>query len=151
MWITANLFTQTKKSLDDYNNNFEDEIFEKGSTEDNEKAYKRGESKFNQLLENIDNLDLIIQQEQQFLDFFSHCKRNRKLLTDQRNNLVDDLSNIKKEMMSVKEWEEWKKLWDKKRDETNIVKNAKKDARNGVRHFPGKKTILQVNSKKFSR
>ena len=99
----SNLFTQTKKSLDDYNNNFEDEIFVKRSTEDNEKAYKRGESKFNQLLENIDNLDLIIQQEQQFLDFFSHCKRNRKLLTDQRNNLVDDLSNIKKEMMSVKE------------------------------------------------
>ena len=118
----SNLFTQTKKSLDDYINNYEDEVFVKGSTEDNEKAYKRGESKFNHLLENIDNLDLIIQQEQQFLDFFSQCKRNRKLLTDQRNNLIDDLSNIKKEMGSVKEWEEWKKIWDKKRDETDVVK-----------------------------
>ena len=99
------------------NDSFKTEIYEK-----NNESYQRGEMKFNQIIENINYLDSIIQEEQRFLNFFSKCKTYRKLYNDQRNKLIDELSNIKKETVTTEEWNQWKEIWDKKRDETDEEK-----------------------------
>ena len=54
------VFNDVKNSLNNYNDNLRNELFEKEPNEDNEQAYKRGETIFDQCEEDIRNLTEIV-------------------------------------------------------------------------------------------
>ena len=57
------LFTEVNQTLDFYNENLKNNLFQKDEKESNEKAYKRGEGIFDQFDENLNNINLILHLE----------------------------------------------------------------------------------------
>ena len=121
----SQLFVETKQALDYFNSIIENEIFKPQSNEDNQTNCHNGEKVFNKLVGNIGFLDRIIQKENEINEFFEKCKLNRKILNNQKNDLITTLSNLKKKSVDKEEWREWKLEWNKKREETSDEKNRR--------------------------
>ena len=119
------LLIDIKQSFDKYNNNFVNEVFKKLSFETNEQSYERGMSMFNQLCENMNNLKEILDKQNEMNKFFKKCRQNHKIMTKQKNDLINNLSKIKKESVDEEEWEKWKEEWDEKREETKNERNRR--------------------------
>ena len=56
----GDLFEQVKHRLNVYNSNLKNELFEKDQNETNEQAYKRGENIFDQVEDDIININSMI-------------------------------------------------------------------------------------------
>ena len=54
------LFNKVKESLDNYNDNLRNELFEIQPNEENKKAYQRGETIFDQFDESLNCINLIL-------------------------------------------------------------------------------------------
>ena len=74
------LIDDVKERLNNYNENLRNELFEKEPNEDNEQAYKRGESIFDQCEDDIRNLTEIIEQQKEMNNFFKKCRENKQKL-----------------------------------------------------------------------
>ena len=79
------LIDDVKERLNNYNDNLRNELFEKEPNEDNEQAYKRGESIFDQCEDDIRNLTEIIEQQKEMNNFFKKCRQNKQKLIKQKN------------------------------------------------------------------
>ena len=121
------LFNDVKISLTYYNENLKNELFEVEPNEDNEKAYKRGETIFDQCEEDIKNLNELINKQNEINDFFELCKKNKSKLIDKKNELINKLLRIKKNDKNVSkdEYLNCRHFWNEKRDEASDVKNRR--------------------------
>ena len=119
------LLEDTKQSLEKFNNNFQNEIFEKHPAESNEEAYERGEQMFQTLIGNMNNLKEIVDKQSEINKLFKKCKNNQQILKKQKNKLINKLSKIKKESVEKDEWKRWKNEWDEKREETKDERNRR--------------------------
>jgi predicted transcriptional regulator len=90
------LFINTNKSLDNYNNNLRNELFEIEPNENYQHAYKRGETIFDKCEDNLRNLNEIIEQQDEINKFFEKCKQNKIKLIKQKNEIINKLLRIKK-------------------------------------------------------
>ena len=84
------LFEEVYDSLKVYNNNLRNELFEVEPNEDNEKAYKRGETIYDRCEYDLKNIREIIEKKEQIDTFFRICQENEKKL-----NLDNEILNIK--------------------------------------------------------
>ena len=122
----TDLFEEVKRSLDHYNDNLKNEEFQQQENEANEKAYKRGETIFDQFDENLNNINLIIEKENEINQFFDKCKENKTKIIEMKNELINKLLRIQKNNPNVRKQqylncrEEWNKRRDETKDERNI-------------------------------
>ena len=66
----SKLFTEVKQSLDNYNNNLINQLFEIEPNEDQNKAYKRGETIYDKCEDDLRNISNIIDKETEIIEFF---------------------------------------------------------------------------------
>ena len=119
------LLINVTNSLDNYNDNLRNELFEKEINEDNEQAYKRGETIFDQCEENLRNLNEIIQQERNIIEFFEKCKENKTKLIDQKNDLINKMLRLMKNNVDKEEYLDLREFWNKRREETKDERNRR--------------------------
>ena len=121
------LFDDVKNSLNNYNENLQNELFEKEPNESNEKAYRRGETIFDQCENDLRNLNEIVDQQDEINNFFEKCKQNKIKLIEQKNELINKLLRIKKndKKVSKEEYLNLREEWNKKREETKDEKNRR--------------------------
>ena len=108
---------EVQSLLEKYQTNLRNEIFETNEDETDEHAYKRGEGIFDQIDENVRNINKIIHKEQDILTFFSLCKSNKEKLIDYKNELINKLLRIKKNCSRTDEWLNCRDEWNRKREE----------------------------------
>ena len=75
----SQLFTEVKQTLDYYHENLKNNNFTREENETSDKAYKRGETVFDQFDENLNNINLILNKENEINEFFEKCKHNKQL------------------------------------------------------------------------
>ena len=68
------MFNDVKEKLNNYNDNLRNELFEIELNEDNEQAYRRGETIFDQCEDDLRNLNQIIEFQDQINKFFKKCE-----------------------------------------------------------------------------
>ena len=118
------LFDDVKLSLNHYNNNLRNELFEIEPNENNEQAYKRGEIIFDKRQDDIRNLNEILNQQEAINKFFEKCKENKQILINQNNKLINKLIEIQKNNpnISKQDFVEYREFWNEKRIETEVEK-----------------------------
>ena len=121
------LFENVKQSLYNYNNNLRNEFFYVDENEDNKKAYKRGETLFDQFDENLINLNILISKEKEINEFFIKCKENKQRIINEKNEIINKLLRIKKNDKNVtkEEYLTIRNEWNKKREETKDERNRR--------------------------
>ena len=119
------LFTEVNQTLDFYNENLKNNLFQKDEKESNEKAYKRGEGIFDQFDENLNNINLILHLENEIIEFFNKCKENKQKLISHKNELITQLLKIKKECTTKEDYLKCRDEWNKKRIETPDERNRR--------------------------
>ena len=121
------LFLDIKKSIEYFNENLFNDFFQQKENESNEKAYKRGEGIFDQFDSNGNNLDIILQKENEILEFFKICKENKEKINEHKNEIINQLLTIKKNnpTVSKEEYNKCKEEWNKRRIETPDVRNRR--------------------------
>ena len=88
------LFINTKNSLDHYNDNLRNELFEIEPNENYQHAYQRGETIFDQCEDDIRNLTEIIEQQKEMNNFFKKCRQNKQKLIEQKNELINKFFTV---------------------------------------------------------
>ena len=119
------LFDDVKQSLDNYNDNLKNELFEEEPNESHEKAYQRGESIFDKCEDDLKNLNEIIEQENNLILFFEKCKENKNKLIEQKNEIINKLLRIKKNSVNKEEYLSIREFWNNKREETKDERNRR--------------------------
>ena len=121
------LFDIIKRSLNYYNDNLRNDKFVIEPNENKDKAYKRGETLFDQFDENLSNLNQIINKENEMNKFFEKCKQNKQILIEYKNELINKILQLQKNnpKISKDEWRNMKEDWNKRRDETVDMKNRR--------------------------
>ena len=94
------LFENVKQSLNNYNDNLRNELFEIEPLESNQQAYKRGETIFDKCEDDLKNLIAIIEKQEELNKFFEKCKENKVKLIEQKNEIINKLLRIKKQSVS---------------------------------------------------
>ena len=84
-------FIKVNQSLNNYNNNLRNELFEAEPNESNDKAYRRGETIFDQCEKDIENLTEIIYQQEDINKFFEKCKENKIKLIAKKNEIIAEI------------------------------------------------------------
>ena len=73
----SQLFEEVQTALNYYNENLNNDLFSVDENEyEYEKSkihYKRGETIFDKVDENLNNLNLVIEKEREIVDFFEKC------------------------------------------------------------------------------
>ena len=123
----SELFDDVKKALNYYNENLKNDIFVEEENEDNQKAYKRGETIFDQMDENLFNINLILSKEKELIKFFEKCKQNKQKIINQKNKIITKLLRIKKndKTISKEEYLDLQDEWNERREETPDVRNRR--------------------------
>ena len=121
------LFDDVKESLNNYNENLRNELFEIEPNESNDQAYQRGEVIFDRCEDDLRNLNEIIEQQEEINKFFEKCKQNKIQLIDRKNEIINKLLRIKKndKNVSKEEYLNLREFWNKKREETKDEKNRR--------------------------
>ena len=120
------LLKEVKYSLNKYNDNLRNELFEIEPNESYEKAYQRGETIFDKCEDDLKNLDELLEKKNQVIEFFETCQENKVNLIKQKNSIIDKLVRIKKNTcQSKEEWLNYREEWNKKRIETPDEKNRR--------------------------
>ena len=121
----SELFENVQLTLQHYNENIRNNLFDKRDNETNDKAYKRGETIFDQFDENLNNINQILEKEQEIAIFFAKCKENKQQIISYKNELITKLLQIKKEELPQEEYVNWRTELNKKRIETPDEKNRR--------------------------
>ena len=77
-------------SLKGYNENLKNDLFEIEPNESHDEAYRRGETIYNQVDGNITNLNEILDQENEVIEFFKKCKENKQKLIEQKKRQLTE-------------------------------------------------------------
>ena len=146
--------TEIKQRLDYYNNNLFNNIFDECEYENehNYKAYKRGETIYDKFDENLNNLNLILEKEQNIIEFFNKCRENKQRIIDHQNELINKLLKIKKndKNVSKEEYNKCKKEWNKRRIETPDVRN-RRECEEMLEEIKEQLKFLQQKQKEFEQ
>ena len=119
------LFENVKQSLNNYNDNLRNELFEKEPNESNDQAYQRGETIFDKCEDDLKNLNEILEQENNIIQFFEKCKQNKNKLLEQKNEIINKLLRLKKKNSSKEEYLNLREEWNKRREETKDERNRR--------------------------
>ena len=87
------MFKQMMNNLKYYNENLRNENFKQNCSESDEQAIKRGEIIFDQSDEILSNLNNILDQEEEILQFFRMCKENKQKIIENNNQIIDSENN----------------------------------------------------------
>ena len=120
-----NLFEQIKHSLFEYNSNLQNDLFEIDSEEQKESLYRKGETIFDQVDDNLNNLRQILQKEYEMFEFFNKCKENEEKLIEYKNEIINKLLRIRKNNSTKEEYLNYREEWNKRREESPDVKNRR--------------------------
>ena len=84
------LLMDVNYSLDNYNENLRNELFEVEPNENYDKAYRRGETIFDKCEDDLKNITEILEKETEINEFFTKCKENKQNQRDEnrRNDLL---------------------------------------------------------------
>ena len=122
----SQLFNQVKQSLDNYNENLKNDLFEIEEDESNEDNYQKGETIFDQCENDVKNIEDILEKENEIVTFFSKCRENHQKLILKKNTMINQLLRIKKKQIKSKEeLIRWKEDWNKKRKESPDERNRR--------------------------
>ena len=121
------LFENVKSALENYNKHLHNDYFNEKDYEDNDIAYKRGETIFDQFDENLINLNFLIAKETEINEFFEKCKENKQKIINQKNEIINKLLRIKKndKTVSKEEFLTIREDWNKRREEKSDERNRR--------------------------
>ena len=123
------LIGEVKQSLDTYNEQVKNEMFDIEDIENNEniqQIYRKGERIFDQVEDDLVNLNVILNREREFMNFFDVCRENKMKLIDYKNEIINKMMRLKKNnSKSKEEYLNFREEWNKKRIESPDVKNRR--------------------------
>ena len=121
------LFNEINTSLTNYNKNLRNELFEIEDNETHEEICRKGETIFDCCEDDLINLGIILEKENEILQFFEKCKENKTKLIQQKNNIITKLVRIQKTNPKVtkEEWLNYREEWNKKREESCDERNRR--------------------------
>ena len=121
----AKEFETIKNLIDYFHDNLYNNLFDERPNESNQKRYKRGETVFDNVDENMKNIDIIIEKEERILEFFKICKENREKINLYRNSLISELMEIQKKISKREDYVKIRYDWNSRRKESPDEKNRR--------------------------
>ena len=121
------LFNEVRNSLNNYNENLRNELFEIEPNEDYDQSYRKGEIIFDQYEDDIRNLNEIIIKQNEINKFFKKCRDNKQKLIKQKNEIINKLLRIKQNDINITrdEYLNIREFWNDKREETKDERNRR--------------------------
>ena len=123
----SELFEEVKRSLENYNDNLKNDQFIVDEKEESDKAFKRGETLFDQFDENLNNINILLSKREEINQFFEKCQQNKQNIINEKNEIINKMIRIQKnnKNISKEKYLEIRNELNKKREETLEEKNRR--------------------------
>ena len=118
-------FQNIIESIQFFEDNIKNTIFEKDDDESYEEAFKRGESLFDKLDEMIHNLDDVMHYKDNIVEFLKRCEENMRVMNISKNELINKILRFKKEFATKEEYLSYREEMNSKRKESPDERNRR--------------------------